>query len=66
MTEQALPQVLRVHGNKARVARCLNISTAAVSQWDRVPSKHVAKVAEVLDVTPHEVRPDLFQPAGVP
>lgn len=43
-----------------RVSKATGITTAAVSQWTRVPKNHVETVARTLDVSPSELRPDLF------
>lgn len=47
-----------------RVAKAVGISTAAVSQWKRVPKDHVQIVADTLGVSPTELRPDLFAGAA--
>lgn len=43
-----------------RIAERAGISTAAVSQWMRVPRRHVEAVAEVTGISPDKLRPDLF------
>ena len=44
----------------ARIAQCCQISTAAVSQWRRVPQKHLERVAKISGIAPEDLRPDLF------
>lgn len=57
---------MQIRGATKRVADGLGISTAAVSQWERVPRDRVAQVAAILGVSPADLRPDLYaarQPA---
>ena len=60
--EDSLDRLFQTRGAVKRVAEGLNITTAAVSQWKRVPRTRVKEVAEILDVSPAEVRPDLYPP----
>ena len=47
------------------IAAALGISRAAVSQWRRVPGKHVTSVAEITGMPPHVLRPDLCAPPNL-
>lgn len=58
--ERAFSQRLAVK----RVAERAQITTAAVSQWCRVPKRHVDVVAEVTGIPAHELRPDLYRDAA--
>jgi len=62
MRDPALEALLAMRGAVTRIATALGISTAAVSQWKRVPDDRVAEVAKALGVTPEQVRPDLAEP----
>jgi DNA-binding transcriptional regulator YdaS (Cro superfamily) len=42
-----------------RIARLCGISSAAVSQWNRVPERHVWAVSKVTGIPAAELRPDL-------
>lgn len=42
-----------------RIAELCGISSAAVSQWRRVPERHVWAVSRVTGVPAAELRPDL-------
>lgn len=42
-----------------RIARLCGISSAAVSQWQRVPERHVWAVAKVTGLSAATLRPDL-------
>lgn len=52
---------MQIRGATKRLARELGISTAAVSQWERVPRDRVVEVAAILGVSPEELRPDLYR-----
>jgi len=65
MRDPALEALLAMRGAVTRIATALGISTAAVSQWKRVPDDRVAEVAKALGVTPEQVRPDLAEPPPV-
>lgn len=43
-----------------QVAAATGITTAAVSQWTRVPRRHVQAVSDVTGIPCVELRPDLF------
>jgi pyruvate kinase len=43
-----------------RIAAAVGISRAAVSQWRRVPEKHVAVVAKLTRISRKRLRPDLY------
>ncbi|HEY2416595.1 MAG TPA: Cro/CI family transcriptional regulator [Steroidobacteraceae bacterium] len=60
MRDQCLYRLMQIRGATTRVAEGLGISTAAVSQWERVPRDRVMQVATILGVSPAEVRPDLY------
>ena len=47
-------------GLSAQVARACGIHRAAVYQWKRVPAVHVHTVARMLNITPNQIRPDVF------
>ena len=47
-------------GFAAEVARALGVTHQNVSAWNRVPPHHVLKVSAMLDMTPTQIRPDIF------
>ena len=53
---------LRQEFRTADLAKHLGITAPAVYGWTRVPEKHVAAVAKLTRIPPHELRPDLFKP----
>ena len=53
----ATQRVLNLLGGGYEVANVLGISAAAVSQWDRIPRRHVQKLSELTGLPPDQVRP---------
>jgi pyruvate kinase len=66
MRDPALESLLAMRGAVTRIATALGISTAAVSQWKRVPDDRVQEVARALGVATEQVRPDLGAAAPPP
>jgi pyruvate kinase len=62
MRDPTLEEIFARRGAITRIATELGISTAAVSQWRRVPDDRVLDVARILGVTTTELRPDLDTP----
>lgn len=62
--DECLDRLFQIRGSVKRVAEGLGISTAAVSQWKRVPRERVTQVAEILEVPASELRPDLTADAA--
>jgi hypothetical protein len=48
-------------GFAAAVAKHLGISPQNVSAWKRVPAHHVLDLAPLLEMTPEQIRPDVFK-----
>jgi pyruvate kinase len=66
MRDKVLETLLAQRGAVTRIAVGLGISTAAVSQWRRVPPERVEEVARIMEVTPETLlRPDPL-PSGAP
>lgn len=47
-------------GGPAKLAASLGITSAAVSQWTRVPAERVLAVARASGLPAHDIRPDLY------
>lgn len=62
MRDPTLEDLFARRGAITRIATELGISTAAVSQWRRVPDDRVIDVARILGVETHLLRPDLTEP----
>jgi hypothetical protein len=46
------------------IARALGLTTGAVSQWRRVPERHLAVVARIAHTSKRKLRPDLYETAS--
>jgi DNA-binding transcriptional regulator YdaS (Cro superfamily) len=44
------------------IAAHLGVTHQNVSAWNKVPPHHVMKVAPLIEMTPEEIRPDIFGP----
>ncbi|HEV7264658.1 MAG TPA: pyruvate kinase [Falsiroseomonas sp.] len=64
MRDPSLEALLAQRGAVTRIATALGISTAAVSQWKRVPDDRVVEVARALNLPAQAVRPDLGRDLG--
>jgi pyruvate kinase len=62
--DQYLDRCLQMRGATKRLAEGLGISTAAISQWPRVPKDRVEDAAKILGVKPEDLRPDLYSNVG--
>src|SRR5688572_30241478 len=62
MRDPTLEEIFARRGAITRIATELGISTAAVSQWRRVPDDRVLDVARILGLEPRTLRPDLSEP----
>ena len=57
--------VARIHATRglpAAIAHACDVSRQAVHQWKRVPPLQVQIVAEIIGLTPEQIRPDVFKP----
>lgn len=62
MRDPTLEDIFARRGAITKIATELGISTAAVSQWKRVPDERVLDVARILGMPPTQLRPDLTEP----
>lgn len=65
MRDTALERAITEAGGVVSLARAINVTSQAISQWDRVPAERVLAVEKATGgkVTRHDLRPDLY-PAG--
>jgi len=63
--DSALARAITEAGGTAALARAINVTPQAISQWDRVPAERALAVEQATGgkVTRQELRPDLY-PAG--
>jgi len=62
----AIQRASQILGSQAKLAKTLQVSPMAVSQWKgRIPAERVLQIYRVTSgkVTPHEMRPDLYPDA---
>lgn len=49
-------------GTASELARRLQLTPAAVLQWEAVPAKRVLAVERISGISRHKLRPDIFGP----
>lgn len=54
-------RVLDASGGCVALSKMLGINSQAISQWEKVPASRVGRVSSITGMTPHEIRPDLFE-----
>lgn len=59
--DRTVTKIRGTRGLSVRVAEACGTTRSAVYQWKRVPVEQVHAVAEVLDLTPEQIRPDIFK-----
>jgi pyruvate kinase len=59
MRDPNLEALLARRGTVKQIAAALGISTAAVSQWKRIPEDRVSELSKALNLPPESLRPDL-------
>lgn len=66
MRDTALERAINASGGTAALARTINVTPQAISQWDRVPAERVIAVEEATngEVTRSDLRPDLYPKNG--
>lgn len=62
MSEAALKMAVERADGPAALGRALKISSAAISQWKKVPALRVLDVERITGVPRHELRPDIYPP----
>ncbi len=62
MRDDALERAITQVGGVAALARAINVTPQAVSQWDRVPAERALAVEKATDgkISRHDLRPDLY------
>lgn len=60
MRDQALHDALQIRGMVTKIAEACSVSTAAVSQWRKVPKWHLDKVVEATGIPASKLRADLY------
>ena len=60
--DRIMRRIYAKRGLATQLAGELGVTYQAVQQWKRVPPEHVQSVAEMLDMKPEDIRPDIFRP----
>ncbi|WP_282758356.1 hypothetical protein [Komagataeibacter saccharivorans] len=55
-------EIIRRAGGPLKVGKAINRHHATIIGWKRVPAEHARTVARMADLTPHDLRPDVFGP----
>lgn len=55
-----ITEIIERAGGVTKVARECGLTHPSVSVWTQVPPRHVLTVARLSNLTPHEIRPDIF------
>lgn len=60
--DDALKRVLREAGGPSKLAEKLGVVPSAVTQWNRIPARHLPMVEHITGIPGRELRPDLYPP----
>jgi DNA-binding transcriptional regulator YdaS (Cro superfamily) len=66
MRNRALKDAIKAAGGVTALAREIDVTSQAVSQWDKVPANRVLAVEKATGVSRQRLRPDLFGEATLP
>lgn len=58
-----LKQVLEAVGGPTKLADELGVSTSAVTNWQRVPARHLPRIEHLTGIPGRDLRPDLYPDA---
>jgi hypothetical protein len=56
-----LIEVFVHYGSMTRLAKELGLTLAAVSAWDHVPMRHLARISKETGIPRQKLRPDLYE-----
>ena len=59
-----LTEAFKLRGTTKAVSEACGIRSQTISNWTRVPAKHVDTVARITGVKPYRLRPDLYTRNG--
>ena len=55
-----LNDVFDIFGGQSKVAKYLSVTRQSVTQWEKVPLKHVRAIARYTGLSPAVLRPDIY------
>lgn len=58
--DEPLKRVLSVTGGPTKLADKLGVVPSAVTQWTKVPARHLPKIEHITGIPGRELRPDLY------
>jgi len=59
-----LSEAFKLRGMTKSVSEACGIRSQTISNWKRVPAKHVDTVARITGMKPYRLRPDLYTRNG--
>ena len=62
--EPALKRVLEAVGGPSKLAEKLDVVPSAVTQWTKIPSRHLPRIEALTGIPGRELRPDLYPVAA--
>lgn len=60
--DEPLKRALNLAGGPSALAGKLGIVPSAVTQWTKVPPRHIGRISALTGMEAHELRPDLWEP----
>ena len=66
MRSEVLDRAIKKAGGVNALAKDLNVTPQAISQWDEVPPLKVLAVEIASGIPRHELRPDIYPPSDAP
>jgi len=60
LRDPILISIFETFGGLSKLAKHLKVTRQSVSQWEKVPLKHVREIARYTGLTPAELRPDIY------
>ncbi len=63
MNREIIKEAERLAGGTKKLGEIAGVSSQCVSQWRKIPLKHVMKIEKALDrkITRYQMRPDVFE-----
>jgi DNA-binding transcriptional regulator YdaS (Cro superfamily) len=62
MRDQAILRISAVLGLRAKIARELGMTRAAITKWRQIPAERLPDVERITGIPRHELRPDICPP----
>jgi len=60
-TDKIVIKILSTWGLRSKIADACGIRPQNINQWKRVPAHWVHNVSEIMNLTPEQIRPDIFR-----